>query len=225
MSRGSKLNAASMVRMTTPAKQIAPVPGVTEANSPIRTSAVRMAIMNTSIIDQRPMTSTSLYSRVRSPRAAAEPRWVVTSIQTRSASFSMGTAMLATNTSRASGHMRYSTSSCTPPRMVLGWPRPRRTTVITGRKLAGTYSMAAAASRAQQRARLSGLRTRSLVWQRVQGSPGSARLTCPQVSQPIRAPVPKEAGVRRRRLMASHMACSSSQASAATITSIRPAMA
>ena len=47
-------------------------------------------------------------------------------------SFSTGTAMLAKNTSTASGYWRAVTSSSTPPRIVLGWPAPSCTTDSTG---------------------------------------------------------------------------------------------
>ena len=47
-------------------------------------------------------------------------------------SFSIGTAMLAKNTSAASGYWPARTSSSTPPRIVLGWPAPSCITVSTG---------------------------------------------------------------------------------------------
>jgi len=112
-----------MVKTTTLAKQIAPMPGVTEATCPARTSPTSVESMNTSIIDQRPMNSTTRYSRVRSRSRHAEPRWVAISITARLTSFSSGTATLATKTNSASGHIPASSSSCAPPRMVLGLPR------------------------------------------------------------------------------------------------------
>ena len=56
----------------------------------------------------------------------------------RPTSLSIGTAMLAKNTSAASGYMRDEISSRTPPRIVLGAPAPSCITVSTGYRLAGT---------------------------------------------------------------------------------------
>jgi hypothetical protein len=50
----------------------------------------------------------------------------------RPTSFSIGTAMLAKNTSAASGYIREEISSSTPPMIVLGAPAPSCITVRTG---------------------------------------------------------------------------------------------
>ena len=88
--------------------------------------------MNMSIIDQRPIASTTRYSTVLSRSAQGEPRCVEISRISRPINFSTGTATLAKNTNAASGHMPSSSNSLVPPRIVLGSPAPSRTTVNTG---------------------------------------------------------------------------------------------
>ena len=129
--------------------------------------------------------------------------------------------MLATSTTSASGYMWYSASSTTPPRIVLGAPRPNRTTVSTGYRLAGMYSTAPVTTRAQHRP--SGLRLRcsSPLSHRGHTSPSSLRLIRPQTSHAI-VWLPRLSGsAPPRRPIASHIATSSSQVSAHAVTSIR----
>ena len=114
--------------------------------------------MNMSIIDQRPIALTILYSTVRSRSRPRQPTCVVTSMTLSPTSFSTGTMMLAKNTSAASGHMPPANSSSAPPRMVLGAPDPSWITVSTGYTLAGTYRITAAITSAQVRWMLAGLR-------------------------------------------------------------------
>ena len=57
--RGSRACAESMVKATESAKKTAAGPGFIETMKPSWTSAVRMATTKTSIIDQRPMNSTT----------------------------------------------------------------------------------------------------------------------------------------------------------------------
>ena len=61
--------------------------------------------MNTSIIDQRPMKSMILNSRVRSSSPALSRKCVITTMTDNPATLRQGTQMLATNTSNASGSM------------------------------------------------------------------------------------------------------------------------
>ena len=70
---------AIIVTVTTAQKNCTPSPGVTDPMIPMRTSAVSTAVMNTSIIDHRPMKSMMRKMRVRSTSRCGLPRHVVNS--------------------------------------------------------------------------------------------------------------------------------------------------
>ncbi|MNY39410.1 hypothetical protein D3C86_1740930 [compost metagenome] len=91
-----------MVRTTTAPKAIAPPPGMIVASAPARTSEASSATTKISSIDQRPMISTSQYSRVCWRMRHDVRRCTETSSSVRIIIFSSGTTMLAISTTPAS---------------------------------------------------------------------------------------------------------------------------
>ena len=75
--RGSNEWAATIVSTTTAMKYITPMPGATDISGSSCTSAVMNATTKTSSIDQRPISSTSRYSLVRSWLLLIEPSCTV----------------------------------------------------------------------------------------------------------------------------------------------------
>jgi hypothetical protein len=97
-SRGSKLDVAAMVSTTTTANASAPGPGPTLARALSCTTVESSATTKTSSIDQRPMASSTRYSRARSSGRQFQSSCTERSSRSRPIILASGTRMLATNT-------------------------------------------------------------------------------------------------------------------------------
>ena len=187
---GRRLSAANMVRMTTAQNATAPTPGSMVTIAPKRTSAPEQRFHED--VDHRPAADPA--HDVVQPGAVAQPDgapgsgWRSASPSSPT-SFSIGTAMLAKNTSAASGYMCDASSSSTPPRMVLGAPAPSCITVSTGIVVGRDVEHRGGDHQRPGAAMLSGLRACSAeraARQQMRHALGQpASLTRPHASQPI----------------------------------------
>ncbi|MNN51268.1 hypothetical protein D3C81_1658950 [compost metagenome] len=168
ISRGSKVKAASIVRITTVAKATAPRLASTLAIRPKFTTATKMAMTKMSSMDQRPMNSMNRYIKMRCRADKGWRRCTEYNNKPMPTSLKVGTRILAMNTTAAMGTMPCLSRVMTPDMIVSGLPCPNVLTVMIGSTLAGMYRIEAAMSSAQVRTILLGRRACTIAPQRVQ---------------------------------------------------------